>query len=57
MILVGVNMDDKDHCMTILCYLLYSWDKLIMDIGNIVNILELDEVMVALLRGGEVEIL
>ena len=50
-------MDDKDHCMTILCYLLYSWDKLIMDIGNIVNILELDEVMVALLRGGEVEIL
>jgi hypothetical protein len=36
MILVGVKMDDEDHCVALLCSLLDSWDNLVMAIGSIV---------------------
>jgi len=42
-------MNEEDRCMTLLCSFLDSWDNLVMAIGSSVNILVLDEVMIALL--------
>ena len=48
LILVGLNMYEDDHCMTLLCSLPNSWD-LVMTIGSIVKNLVLDEVVPTLL--------
>jgi len=42
-------MDEEDHCMTLLCSLLDSWENLVMAIGSIVKTLVLDEVVATLL--------
>lgn len=47
--LVGVNMDETDRCMTLLCTLPDLWDNLVMAVGSTAKKLVLDEVMVALL--------
>jgi hypothetical protein len=44
-----VKLDEEDHCMTLLCSFLDSWENLVMTIGRIVKALVLDDVLVSLL--------
>jgi len=49
LISIEVKMDEEDHCMTLLCSLIVSWDNLVKFIGSIVKALVLDDVIISLL--------
>ena len=48
LISVGVQMDEEDYCITLLCSFPNSWDNLVMAIGSTIKALVLDEIMVSL---------
>jgi hypothetical protein len=47
--LVGVKIDEEDHCMTLFFSFPNSWDNLVMASGSTTNTLVLDEVVASLL--------
>lgn len=46
---VGVQIDDKDRCMLLLCYFPDSWDHLVMTIGSTTTKLTMKGVVASLL--------
>ena len=46
---IGVNMDEEDCPMALLCSFPSIWDNLVMVVGSIAKTLALNEIMIALL--------
>lgn len=49
LLFVDTKILDKDKCISLLCYLPYSWDSLVIAIGSNTTTLKFDEIVSSLL--------